>query len=157
MQLTGTDKIKQHLIDNVMAYTQRAFPPFVPADVRTDVQTSLEKMDIETPTVATYQRYMSTEDAAKTIEFYKTPAGKDLLETTPELMSELQQAALKQGQQTFQAVMERHKTEIETAQKSYQQQHPQPSLGGPLGPTAPTPGAPRSAPPGNSTAPKPPQ
>ncbi len=157
MQLTGTDKIKQHLVDNVMAYTQRAFPPFVPADVRTDVETSLEKMDVETPTVATYQRYLSTEDAGKIIDFYKTPAGKDLLATTPPLMSELQQATLKQGQATFQSVMERHKTEIEAAEKTYQAEHKQPTLGGPLGPTAPTPGAHGSTSPGGSTAPKKPQ
>ncbi len=140
MQLTGTDQIKNKLIENVMQYTQHAFPPYVPSDVREDVHSSLEKMDIETPTVAIYQRYLSAEDAEKTIEFYKTPAGKDLVLVTPLLMGEIQQSALKQGQQTFQAVMERHKTEIEAAQKTYDQQHPAtapPTLGPPAGPSTP--------------------
>ncbi len=146
MQLTGTDQVKNKLIENVMQYTQRAFPPFVPNNVREDVHSSLEKMDVETPTIAIYQKYLSTEDAEKAIEFYKTPAGKDLVAATPLVMGEIQQSALKQGQQTFQAVMERHKTEIEAAQKTYEQQHPAtppPTMGPPA-----TPGTP-----GNSTAP----
>ena len=147
MQLTGTDQIKNKLIENVMQYTQRAFPPFVPPDVKEDVRASLEKMDVDTPTIAIYQKYLSTEDAEKTIEFYKTPAGKDLLQATPTVMNEIQQAALKQGQQTFQTTMERHKTEIEAAQKTYEQQHPSsgsPTLGPPATPSTP----------GNSTAPR---
>ena len=130
MALNGTDKIKAHLIDNVDAYMQR-FPPFVPQDVKTDVRSSVEKMDIDGQTVATYQRYLSTEDAAKTIDFYKTPAGKNLLEVTPAMMGAIQQNASKTVQQTLQAAIERHKPEIEAAQKTYEQQHAAPSLGAP--------------------------
>ena len=113
-------------------------------------------MDVDTPSVAIYQKYLSTEDAAKIIEFYKTPAGKNYVEAQPALVNELQQSTLKQGQQTFQAAMERHKTEIEAAEKKYQADHPAPSLGGPQGP-APTTGgaAPKSsAPSTGSSAPK---
>ncbi len=130
MALNGTDKIKAHLVDNVDAYMQR-FPPFVPQDVKDDVRSSVEKMDIDGQTVATYQRYLSTEDAAKAIEFYKTPAGKDLLDVTPAMMGTIQQNASKTVQQTLQAAIERHKPEIEAAQKTYEQQHAAPSLGAP--------------------------
>ena len=143
MRLTGTDQIKTRLVENIMTYFEQRFPPFVPADVKTDLRTSLDKMDIDTPTVSTYQRYLSTEDAEKTIEFYKTPAGKDLLNVTPKLLSEIQQAALKQGQDTSREVIERHKTEIEAAQKTYEQQHPAPGAPPTLGPTAPTPKNPK--------------
>ena len=61
---------------------------------------------------------------------------------TPALTQEVQQNALKQAQTTFQAVMERHKTEIETAEKTYQQQHPTPSLGGPGASGSGAPGGP---------------
>ena len=130
MALNGTDKIKAHLIDNVDAYMQR-FPPFVPQDVKDDVRASVQKMDIDAQTVATYQRYLSTEDAAKTIDFYKTPAGKNLLEVTPAMMGTIQQNASKTVQNTLQTVIERHKPEIEAAQKTYEQQHAAPSLGAP--------------------------
>ncbi|WP_158615536.1 DUF2059 domain-containing protein [Acidipila sp. EB88] len=142
MQLTGADQTKSRLIENIMAYFQRAFPPFVPADVKTDMKASLDKMDIEGPIVTTYQRYLSTENATQIIAFYKTPAGKDLLAITPYLSSEIQQTALKNGQDTARAVIERHKAEIEAAQKTYEQQHaaPAPTLGAPAAPsgTAPT-------------------
>lgn len=155
MQLTGTNQIKSRLVENIMAYFQRAFPPFVPADVKEDMRTSLDKMDIDTPTISTYQRYMSTEDAEKAIEFYKTPAGKNVVLVTPLLMSDIQQSALKNGQDTARAVIERHKTEIEAAQKTYEAQHPTPAgpTLGPGGPGAsgPLPGA------GTSTTPKQPK
>ncbi len=156
--LTGTDKVKPRLIESVMSYTQRSFPPFVPADVREDVKTSLDKLDVDSSTTATYQKYLSTEDATQIISFYKTPAGKNLLDVTPALTSEIQQTALKQAQTTFQAVMERHKAEIETAEKNYQAQHPAPSLGAP-GPTGggSTPGASSPSSSGPSTTPKKPQ
>lgn len=155
--LTGTDKVKPRLIDQVMSYTERAFPPFVPADVREDVKSSLEKLDIDSSTTATYQKYLSTEDAAQIINFYKTPAGKNLLEVTPALSGEIQQTALKQAQTTFQAVMERHKAEIETAEKTYQAQHPAPSLGAPgsagSGSSSGSPGTGASKPSGSSSSP----
>ena len=138
MQLTGTDKIKSRLVENITHYFQERFPPFIPEDVKTDLHTSLEKMDVDTGTIAIYQRYLSTEDATKIIAFYKTPAGKDLLEATPKLLGEVQQSALKQGQQTVSTVIERHKAEIQAAQKAYeakQQKAAPPSLG------PPTPGA----------------
>ncbi len=153
MQLTGTSQIKTRLVDNIMAYFQQRFPPFIPADVKTDLQASLEKMDIDTPTVSTYQRYLSTEDAEKTIEFYKTPAGKNLLLVTPLLLSEIQQSALKNGQDTSRAVIERHKAEIEAAQKTYEAQHPQPA-GPTLGPTPPSGSSPGTTP---NSSPKKPQ
>ena len=161
--LTGTDKVKPRLIESIMSYTQRAFPPFVPADVREDVKTSLDKLDIDSSTTTTYQKYLSTEDATKIIDFYKTPAGKNLLEVTPALTQEIQQNALKQAQGTFQAVMERHKTEIETAEKTYQAQHPAPSLGGSgpgssgAGTAAPRPGSSGPSGSGSSATPKKPQ
>lgn len=140
MQLTGVDQIKPRLVDNVTANIQR-FPPFVPEDVKQDVRTSVEKIDVDGPAVASYQKYLSTEDAAKVIEFYKTPAGKNLLTVTPELSSEIQQNALKSGRDAFQGAIQRHQTEIEAAQKTYQAQHPAPALGGPGPGTGSSPGA----------------
>ncbi len=157
--LTGTDKVKPRLIESVMNYTQSAFPPFVPADVRADVKSSLDKLDIDSSTTATYQKYLSTEDAANIINFYKTPAGKNLVEVTQALSQEIQQTALAHAKSTFQAVMERHKAEIEIAQKNYQAQHPAPTLGAP-GPAGASPsgtGPSNSSGAGSSAAPKKPQ
>lgn len=123
MKLTGTDQLKDRLIDNMMAFFAQRFPPFIPADVKTDLHDSLEKMNLDTPTVATYQKYISTEDATKIIEFYETPAGKRMLAATPPLMQELQHNAMQTGQDTARGVLEKHKAEIEAAQKQYESQH----------------------------------
>lgn len=138
MRLTGTDQIKERLVDSIMNYFQERLPPFIPQDVKTDLHDSLEKMDVDTPTVAIYQRYLSTEDATKIIAFYETPAGKRLLAATPPMMQEIQRAALKDGQDTSRAVLERHKAEMEAAQKTWEAQHePKAPTLGPGAPTTP--------------------
>ncbi len=140
MHLTGTDKLKDRLVENILNYFQKVFPPFIPQDVRDDLKTSLDKMDVDTSTVSVYKRYLSTEDATKIIAFYTTPAGKDLLKADPVILGEIQHNALAQGQGIVKAVIARHKTEIEAAQKTYEAQHKSaaPTLGPPVAPT-PTP------------------
>ena len=140
MRLTGTDMLKDRLVENILNYFQKVFPPFIPQDVRDDLKTSLDKMDVDTSTVSVYKRYLSTEDATRIIAFYSTPAGKDLLKVDPIILSQIQHSALEQGQDTVKAVIARHKTEIEAAQKTYEDQHKSaaPSLGPPVAPT-PTP------------------
>ena len=145
MALTGTDKIKEQLIENAAAYFKRSFPPYIPADVMTDMNKSLSATDINTPVVAIYKKYLSTEDATKIIEFYRTPAGHDLIKATPPMLTEAQRTAMQTMQTAARDVMERHKTEIEAAQKTYQAQHSAPTLG-------PSGGA---ASPSSTTTPKP--
>jgi hypothetical protein len=154
MQLTGTDKIKDQLTEYFMQRIAQA--PFMPKDVIDDLHTSLEKTDVNTAAVATYKKYLSSDDAATIIAFYKTPAGKDLVKVTPHIMSEVERSAMQTGQQVAKEVIERHRPEIEAAQKAYQAQHAPPSLGAPT-PT-PGPGAKAPAPaatPTPATTPKP--
>jgi hypothetical protein len=149
MELTGTDKIKEQLTEYIMRNIQQA--PFMPKDVIDDMHTSLDKTDVNTAAAATYKKYLSTDDAATIIAFYKTPAGKDLVKATPQIMGEVQRNAMQTGQTVARAVIERHRAEIEAAQKAYQAEHAPPSLG------APTPGAPKPGvkAPGSSATPAP--
>ncbi len=133
MELTGTDKLKDQLTQYIMHSMQQA--PFMPKDVLDDMHASLEKVDVNTPAVATYKKYLSTDDAASIIAFYKTPAGKDLVKLTPQIMKEVEGGAMQAGQQVARGVIERHRAEIEAAQKAYQAEHAPPSL------SAPAPGA----------------
>ena len=150
MELTGTSKLKAELVENMNRYFARSFPPFVPQDVKDDLNASIAKMDVETPVVDVYKKYLSTEDAAKAIEFYKTPAGHRIAETAPMLNAEVQKAATQVGQQTAKEAIDRHRPEIDAAQKKYQDEHA-------AKPAAPaTPGAPGAAHPTPAPAPKPP-
>ena len=123
--------------------------PFMPKDVSEDLRASMDKADINTPLVGIYKKYLSTEDAAKAIDFYRSPAGRDLIKANPQIMGEAQHSAMQTGQQIMRDVIERHRTEIETAQKSYQAEHAPakpPSLSSPAPSTTP-----------NGAASKPPQ
>ena len=145
MALTGTDKIKEQLTQYIMRNIQQA--PFMPKDVIDDMHASLEKTDVNGAAAATYKKYLSTEDASNIIAFYKTPAGKDLVKATPQIMSEVEHNAMQTGQQTAREVIERHRPEIEAAQKAYQAQHAPPSL------NTPAPGAKPATPAPKATTP----
>jgi len=144
MELTGTDKLKDQLTQYIMRNIEQA--PFMPKDVIDDMHASLEKADINTAAAATYKKYLSTDDAAAIIAFYKTPAGKSLVKVTPQIMSEVERGAMQTGQGIAREVIDRHRPEIEAAQKAYQAQHAPPSL------STPAPGAKA---PGTSSTPTP--
>lgn len=131
--MTGAADIKKRIVANAMQYYRRAFPSYIPADVIEDLGKSLESADLEAPAAQIYPKYISTEDAAKIIDFYKSSAGQSLLKAQPYMMTEMQRSAAEVAQQTAKDVMERHKAEIEAAQQKYiqQQQQNKPSLSTP--------------------------
>jgi uncharacterized protein len=107
-----------------------------------------------------YAKYLSTEDAAKALEFYRTPAGKRVLQSMPQMLGESVSAAQQKGRQAGRDAIEKHRPEIEVAQKKYQAEHPPAGSTGPgaAGPGAGGPGAGGAAPsPSTQPAPATPQ
>lgn len=139
-QLTGATEMKKRIVSSAMEYYRRSFPPYIPQDVVDDLEKSLQNADIESHAAEIYPKYISTEDAAKIIEFYKSPAGQRLIEAQPYMMTEIQRSAIQVAQETAKGVITRHKAEIETAQQKYVQEHQQakPSLNTPPSSNAPT-------------------
>ncbi|GEM_PF-1174377 len=131
--VTKTDDLKKHIVATAMQYYRSAFPPFIPQDVIDDLDKSLQTADLNAKAGEIYPKYISTEDAAKIIEFYKTPAGQHLVVAEPYMISELQRSAIQIAQDTARDVITRHKAEIEAAQQKYAEQHQQskPSLNAP--------------------------
>jgi hypothetical protein len=135
---------KKTVDENVqtMISTQKARAPFIPVDFWDDLSTSFGKIDYTTAFLNVYKKYLSTEDAAKVIEFSKTPAGKNFLETLPATSREVA-AAVQQEQRTAgQEVQAKHKDELDAAIKKYRDEQAKPAPS--LGPTAP--GSPAPAP-----------
>jgi len=132
---------------------QRA--PFIPQDVWTDVQSGLSGIDYVALIQPVYARYLSTEDAAKAIEFYRTPAGKRVLQSMPPMLGESVAVSQQKGQQVGRDAIEKHRAEIEEAQKKYQAEHAPAGAPPTLGPGAPPLNGPASN--GPSTAPSTPQ
>lgn len=137
-QLTGAEETKKRIVANAMQYYRSQFPPYVPQDVIDDLSKSLQNADLESHAAEIYPKYISTEDAEKIIEFYKSPAGKHLIEAQPYMMTEMQRSSVQIAQQTAKDVITRHKDEIEAAQRKYmdQQQQQRPTLNTPSSPSA---------------------
>jgi len=136
--LTGAEALKKRIVANAMQFYRSQFPSYIPADVIDDLDKSLQNADLESHAIDIYPKYISTEDATKIIEFYKSPAGQRLIEAQPYMMTEMQRSAVQVAQQTAKDVMTRHKDEIEAAQKKYMEERQQqkPSLSAPESPSS---------------------
>ncbi len=129
-----------------MISMQKTRMPFIPNDVWDDLDASSKKVDYPAAFLTVYKKYVSTEDAAKLIEFAKTPAGKAFLGNLPEINRQTTAAIQKEQQEVSRDVQGRHKDELDAAFKKYQEEHqpkPAPSLGAPASGTgsSATPGA----------------
>jgi len=128
-----------------MITMQKTRAAFIPQDFWDDLQSSFQKIDYSTALYDVYKKYLSTEDAAKLIDFSKTSAGQHFFETMPATSREAMAAIQKEQQTTGQQVQARHKDEIDAALKKYREEHaPKP---------APTPSGTTPAAPSGSTAP----
>jgi hypothetical protein len=124
-ELTGASATKKRIVANAIQFYRSQFPPYIPQDVIDDLEKSLQNADLESHAAEIYPKYLSTEDAAKVIDFYKSPAGQHLVTAQPYMMTEMQRSAVQIAQQTAKDVIERHKSEIEAAQQKYMQQQQQ--------------------------------
>ena len=106
-----------------MITTQKTRAAFIPEDFWDDLESSFKKIDYPTALLEVYKKYLSTEDAAKLIDFSKTEAGKHFLENLPETSRQVTMAIQKQQQATGMQVQARHKDEIDAALKKYREEH----------------------------------
>lgn len=123
MQLTGADRIKTQMLQSMLAYFQRLYPPYFPKDVIDDLNSSVEKVDLEPVILEAYQKRISTEDAVQIIAFYKTPAGQHVVGAMPAVFRDIQQSGGQLGMQVSKEVFDRHKAEIEAAAQEYRKEH----------------------------------
>jgi hypothetical protein len=150
LDLMGYKKIEENNWSQMIAMNRQA-APFIPEDVWSDVQTNISAIDYPSLIQPIYAKYLSQEDAAKALEFYSTPAGKRVLQSMPPMLGESVAAAQQKGRQVGRDAIEKHRAEIEAAQKKYQAEHAPPA-----GSTAPGAGGAAPAPSGSpSTTPAP--
>lgn len=136
-ELTGAEAMKKRIVGNAMQFYRSQFPSYIPQDVIDDLDKSLQNADLESHAAEIYPKYISTDDATRIIEFYKSPAGQRMITAQPYMMTEMQRSAVQIAQQTAKDVITRHKDEIEAAQKKYIEEHQQqkPSLQEPSNPS----------------------
>jgi hypothetical protein len=124
-EVMGAEATKKRIVAQAMQFYRSQFPPYVPSDVIDDLDKSLQNADLEAHAAEIYPKYISTEDADKIIDFYKSPAGQHYIAAQPYMMTELQRSAVQIAQQTAKDVMARHKDEIEAAQRKFMDQQQQ--------------------------------
>jgi hypothetical protein len=91
--------------------------PYYTAAFWDDMEKSLGEADMLTPSIAAYQRYLSQEDAAAAIAFYKTDSGRRVLEAQPLISAALESVMRVTGQQIGAQVGLRHRDEIQRLMK----------------------------------------
>ncbi len=124
--LTGTKAMMEQMIHHTLAIQRASSPPFIPADVWTDLEESFLKVDFAQLMLPTYQKYLSEEDATRTLAFYRTEAGKHFLVVMPQVLIEAGDIGRKEGQRIASEVIQRHQQEITDAKKKYDEQQKQP-------------------------------
>jgi hypothetical protein len=134
-----------------MIAQNKARNPYMPTSVWDDLDASFKKIDYQGALYDVYKKYLSTEDAAKLIDFSKTEAGKDYFANAAALNRESAMTIQKQEQQASQQVQTRHKDEIDAAMKKYRDEHAPKPASTPAGTTPATPAG--SSTPGASPAP----
>jgi hypothetical protein len=111
-------------MDELLKVSRATAAPYYPAAFWEDMGTAIKDIDIITPVVPAYQKYFSEEDMAATIAFYKSPAGKRLLEADPFIASLSGDTLRKIGREAGEKVGLKHKAEIEELMKKGTQSSP---------------------------------
>ena len=129
LAITNAAENAHKMITQNVATSRANAPTYVPAAFWDDLSKSMGSIDLVSALIPVYQKYFSQEDMAAALVFYKTPAGKHILDDQPLVSANageiLRTEVNRVGQETYQ----RHKTEIDAATKAHQPQGP--SLGAP--------------------------
>lgn len=123
MILTNANQLATQMMRGMMVNLKKTFPPYLPQDVIADLESSLEHIDFEPMMLESYQKHMSTEDAADIIAFYKTPAGRRFIAVMPDISSDMQKSGAQWGTQIVEEVVLRHSDEIKDAAAKYRLEH----------------------------------
>ncbi len=131
LKVTDADRMQKQLLTEMMFYVRHKMPPYMPKDVITDLETSLESTKIDDVVMKIYQKHISEQDAAAIIAFDKTPAGQHLIAVMPEIQKETLLASEQAARQVVTRVFESHQAEIQAAAKKYAEEHSSSSSGSP--------------------------
>lgn len=117
LTVTHSDETAHKLMAQSLQAMRAAGNPAIPAVVWEEMGDEFAKFDLITPMISSYQRYLSQEDLAAAIAFYRTDAGQRILASQPYIISAAQDSLRKMGQDIGRQIVERHKSEIEARSK----------------------------------------
>ncbi len=118
----GTQTMLRALAHQALAVQRASAPEFIPASIWTELEDGLVKIDFPTLLYPTYSKYLSEQDAAKALEFYRTPEGQHLIQVMPVVMKDAGKIGQEQGARIAQEVFTKHQQEILDAKAKYDAQ-----------------------------------
>ena len=123
LSLTGAVKLSHNEMAAALDAMQTTAVPYLPASYWADMKAEFLKMDVASIFVPVYQRYFSHDDMQAVINFYRSPAGKKVLNLQPMVIRDGEVAMRKRGGEIGQAVYARHQDEIEAGKRKYEAEH----------------------------------
>ncbi|HUY80902.1 MAG TPA: DUF2059 domain-containing protein [Acidobacteriaceae bacterium] len=126
MELSHAETLARQVMQREFAGMEKAFPPFMPKDVISELEHNLLSIDLEPMALKVYQEHVSSEDAVQIIAFYKTPAGQRFLAAMPAITREMQSRGAQEGEQIARQVIQTHMDEIKAAAQKYKDAHAAP-------------------------------
>jgi len=118
-RLTHAIEMAHRIMDQMVSGMQATSAPYLPKAFWDDMKTSFANLDLQAAFIPAYQKYFSEEEMGSVIAFYKSPAGKHLLESQPFIESAAGDQLREAGRTIGREVYLRHKDEIEAAKKRY--------------------------------------
>ena len=129
MQLTGADNMTGVMLNSIKPSLINSLPP---GNYRSQlVDLLLQKLgskvsaEVIGESVSVYDKYFTNDDILQLIAFYDTPVGKKMVTVVPQMMAEIMQTSLAQGQklglESLQEVLAEHpelKQQMEEAEKT---------------------------------------
>ena len=122
LSLLGVEKATQELMNSGLKAMQTTAAPYYPASFFTDLADGFRHLDVTAIDVPIYQKYVSQDEMAAAISFYRSPVGHRFIELQPMLTNEAKVLMRAKGAEIGAAVYAKHKDEIEAAKKQYQAQ-----------------------------------
>lgn len=107
MDITGAANVGQIMMSQMMPALKQAIPD-ASESFWQDIQAEMnfDKMIVEI--IPVYQQHLSEEDIQAILQFYTTPAGKNLISSQPAIMQQSMQIGQQWGQKIFMQVMQKH-------------------------------------------------
>ena len=144
-QVAGVQTMLRTLVRQTITAQKVNAPEWIPASIWKEMEDGFMGIDFGTLLYPTYAKYLSEEDAAKVIAFYKTPEGQHFIQVTPFVMSEAGKIGQQEGVRIAQQVFTTHQQELLDAKTKYDTHRKQEleQMTNPTAPDAAKPAAPQ--------------
>ncbi len=118
-QVAGVQSMLRTLVRQTINAQKLNAPEWIPASIYQEMEDGFMGIDFGTLLYPTYAKYLSEEDAAKVIAFYRTPEGQHFVQVTPFVMSEAGKIGQQEGVRIAQQVFTTHQQELLDAKTKY--------------------------------------